>query len=120
MPYHAPVDDYAFLLRDVVDFASVTATERFAEVTPDLTGAILTEAGKLCDEVLAPLQRPGDLHPARLENGVVRTSPGFAAGWKAIAEGGWVGMAASPEYGGMGLPMALASAVNEMMSGACL
>ena len=61
---------------------------------PDLTEAILTEAGRLCAEVLAPLQRSGDLHPARLENGVVRTSPGFAEGYAAIRDGGWVGMSA--------------------------
>ena len=120
MPYRAPVDDYRFLFDHVVDLAQVTGTDRFAEATDDLTSAILTEAGKLCEEVMAPLQRPGDLHPARLENGVVRTSPGYAEGYKAIAEGGWVGMAADPEYGGMGLPMTVTTAVNEMMSAACL
>ena len=120
MPYHAPVDDFTFLFDHVLEFDQVQATDRFRDATSDVTQAILTEAGKLCDEVLAPLQRPGDLTPAQLENGVVRTSPGYAEGWKAIAEGGWVGIAADPEYGGMGLPMTLTSAVNEMMSGACL
>jgi len=74
----------------------------------------------MCDTVLAPLQRAGDLHPARLENGVVRSAPGFAEGHKAIAEGGWVSIAADPAHGGMGLPMALTASVNEMMSAACL
>ncbi len=120
MPYRAPVEDFRFLLDHVVGFGQVTATDRFAEATSDMTGAILTEAGRMCEEVLYPLQRNGDLHPARLENGVVRTSPGFAEGYKAIAEGGWVSIGASPEYGGMGLPMALTTAVNEMMSAACL
>ncbi|WP_187431319.1 3-methylmercaptopropionyl-CoA dehydrogenase [Roseobacter fucihabitans] len=120
MPYHAPVDEFAFLFKHVVDYAKLRATERFREATEDVTQAILSEAGKLSDEVLAPLQRAGDMNPARLENGVVRSSPGFAQGWKAIAEGGWIGMSADPEHGGMGLPMTLTSAVNEMMSGACL
>lgn len=120
MPYQAPVEEYRFLLHNVVGLGQVTETERFAEATDDVTLAILTEAGKMCDEVLAPLQRNGDLHPARLENGVVRTSPGFVDGYRAIAEGGWISISASPEYGGMGLPMALTSAVNEMMSGACV
>ena len=120
MPYKAPVEDFSFLLDHVVGFDALQATTRFAETTSDLTDAILTEAGKICDEVLAPVNRAGDLHPARLENGVVRTSPGYAEGWKAIAEGGWVGMSADPEYGGMGLPMTLTTAVNEMMAGACL
>lgn len=120
MPYRAPVDEYSFLFAQVVGLAQVTATDRFAEATGDLTSAILLEAGKLSEDILAPLQRPGDLHPARLENGVVRTSPGYAEGYKAIAEGGWIGISADPEHGGMGLPMTVTTAVNEMMSAACL
>lgn len=120
MPYRAPIRDFAFLLDHVVAFDQVRQTDRFADATPETTTAILTEAGKLCEMVLAPLQRAGDQHPARLENGVVRTSPGFAQAFGAIAEGGWLGMAADPEYGGLGLPQTLATAVNDMMSSACL
>ncbi|MEP1610867.1 MAG: acyl-CoA dehydrogenase [Roseobacter sp.] len=120
MPYKSPVDEFSFILENIVGFDAVRGTDRFGETTKDLTMAILTEAGKLCDEVLAPLQRAGDLHPAYLENGVVRTSPGFGAGFQAIAEGGWVGMSADPDFGGMGLPVSVSSSVNEMMSGACL
>ncbi|TCP62749.1 hypothetical protein EV663_1019 [Rhodovulum bhavnagarense] len=120
MTYRAPVDDIRYILAHVAGFDEVTATERFADVTPDVTTQILTEAGKLCEEVLAPLQRAGDLAPARLENGVVRTSPGFDAGYRAIADGGWTAITAPPEFGGMGLPQTLGMAVNEMMSGACL
>ena len=120
MPYRAPVEEFNFLFSHVVKLEDVAATERFADATPDMVTAILTEAGRMCEAVLAPLQRNGDLHPARLENGVVRTSPGFDEGYKAIAEGGWVSISASQENGGMGLPMAVTTAVNEMMSGACL
>ncbi len=120
MSYRAPLSDYEFLFKNVVGFDQVAATDRFSEASPDMVSAILTEAGKMCEEVITPLQRPGDLEPPRLENGVLRTSPGFPEGWKAIAEGGWIGMSANPEHGGMGLPMALTTAVNEMMSAACL
>ncbi|GAA6191767.1 acyl-CoA dehydrogenase [Phaeobacter sp. NW0010-22] len=120
MPYRAPVTDYEFLFRHVIGFDQVAGTERFAEASEDMVAAILTEAGKMSEEVMSPLQRPGDLEPARLENGIVRTSPGFADGWNAIAEGGWIGMSGNPEYGGMGLPMTVATSVNEMMSAACL
>ncbi|KAE9632634.1 acyl-CoA dehydrogenase [Parasedimentitalea maritima] len=120
MSFRAPVPEYEFLLNNIVGYEQVTESERFAEATNEMVSAILIEAGKLCDEVMAPLQRGGDLEPARLENGVLRTSPGFAGGWKAIAEGGWIGMSAPEEHGGMALPMALTTAVNEMMSGACL
>ena len=82
MTFTSPTGEYRFILDHIAGFPAVAGTERFAEATPDLVDAILTEAGKLCDEVLAPLQRNGDLHPAVLENGVVRTSPGFADGFK--------------------------------------
>ena len=120
MPYRAPVGDFAFLFDHVVGLNAVRETQRFEDATSDVTQAILEEAGKLCNDVLAPLQRAGDQHPAKLENGVVRTSPGFSQGYAAIAEGGWIGISADPEFGGMGLPMTLTTAVNEMMSGACL
>ncbi|AHC99828.1 acyl-CoA dehydrogenase [Leisingera methylohalidivorans] len=120
MTFRAPVSEYEFLLNHVVGYGAIPATDRFAEATPDVVSAILNEAGKMCDEVMAPLQRNGDLTPAFLENGVLRTSPGFGDGFKAIADGGWIGMSAPEEHGGMGLPLTVATAVNEMMAGACL
>lgn len=120
MPYRAPVSDFRFLMDHVVGFDQVAATDHFAEATPDMTQAILTEAAKMSEDILAPLNRAGDLHPAHLENGIVRTSPGFAEGYDAIATGGWIGMSASQENGGLGLPMTLTTTVNEMLAGACL
>lgn len=120
MSYRAPLDEFRLLLDSVVGYSAVSGTERFAEATPDMVAAILGEAGKMCEEVLAPLNRNGDLDPAQLENGKMRTSEGFAAGYQAIAEGGWISTSAAPEHGGMGLPMTVTSAVNDMMSSACL
>ena len=120
MPYRAPVADFRFLLAHVTGFARVTETTRFAEATDDMVEAILASAARLSEEVLAPLQRVGDTHPARLDNGIVRTPPGFAEGYRAMAQGGWLSVAADPQFGGMGLPVTLATAVNDMMSGACI
>ena len=61
MPYRAPIDDFRFLFENVVGFSKVAATEKFAEANPDMVDAILTEAGKMSEEVLAPLQRNGDM-----------------------------------------------------------
>ena len=120
MPYRAPVSDFQFLMDHIVGFEQVAGTDQFADATPDMTQAILSEAAKMCEEVIAPLNRAGDLYPAHLDNGVVRTSPGFADGYDAIATGGWIGMSASKEVGGLGLPMTLTTTVNEMISSACL
>ncbi|NBR33538.1 MAG: acyl-CoA dehydrogenase [Rhodobacteraceae bacterium] len=120
MPFRAPVSEYTFLFENVVDYSVLTTTEKFQDATSDMVDAILTEAGRLCEDVMYPVQRNGDIDPARLENGVVRTSKGFAEAYRAIADGGWVSTSASPEYGGMGLPLTVTTAVNEMMAAACL
>ncbi len=120
MTYTAPLRDISFCLDHVIGAGRLADTEKFAEATADMRDAILSEAGKLCQDVIAPLNRGSDLQGAVLENGVVRTSPGFKDAYKAIAEGGWVGMSASEGAGGMGLPLTYTTAVNEMLSSACL
>lgn len=120
MPYRAPADEFQFILDKVVDFGRLSLVKRFADVDSEVVAAILAEAAKLASDVIAPLDRCGDQQGALLKDGCVKTSPGFADGFAALAEGGWIGMLAAPENGGMGLPLSIATAVNDMMSGACL
>ncbi len=120
MSYRAPLADYRLLLEHLTGFDKLRATERFPEATGDMVQAILTEAARLSEEVIAPVNRAGDLTPAVLENGKVRSSPGFAEAYRAIAEGGWVCVAAPVAYGGMGLPVTLQMAIGEMMAAACV
>ena len=120
MPYRAPAAELRFLLTQVAGIAALAGTGRFADLSADTVGAVLEGAGALCDSALVPVNRAGDLQPARLEGGRVVSPPGFAAAYRAIAAGGWIGIAADPAQGGMGLPFALATAVNDMMAGACL
>ncbi len=116
--YHAPVDDMAFALETVCDWASLHSLERFREATPDLVAAVLEEAGKLAREVLAPLNPVGDREGVRLEGDEVRTPAGFAEAYRRFVEGGWNGLAAPVEWGGQGLPFVLALAVQEMWTSA--
>ncbi|HRO11606.1 acyl-CoA dehydrogenase [Amaricoccus sp.] len=118
MSYRAPVAEMCFLLGEVLGAGRLAETDRFADATPETIEAVLGEAARIAEDVLAPLRRAGDLEPARLENGVVRTTPGFAEAYRAIADGGWVGIAAAPEHGGMGLPVTLLTCVGEMFSAA--
>lgn len=120
MTYRAPVSDISFCLDHIVGFDRLQAAPTFEDATSDVVQAILTEAGRICEEVIAPLNRGGDLTPARLENGVVRTSPGFADGYKAIADAGFLAISAGQDHGGMGLPLTVTTAVNEMIGSACL
>ena len=120
MSYRAPIKEMTFLLDHVLGAHRISQTQRYAEANAELSAAILTEAAKMSQDILAPLNVVGDRQPAVLENGVTRCAPGFAQGYEALARGGWVGMAASPEFGGAGLPMTLTSCVGEMTSSACL
>ena len=120
MSYRVPVEEMVFCAEHVVGQGRLADMERFAEATDDTRAAILGEAAKMAEGALAPVNRNGDLHPAKLENGVVRCSPGYQEAYDAIAEGGWIGLSASPEYGGMGLPISFATYLNEMMASACL
>lgn len=120
MAYRAPTEQLGFVLKHIVGFPAVAATELFSDATDETMQAVLTEAGRIASEVYAPLNRLGDLHPARLENGKLVSSPGFAEAFGALAEGGWVGQSSDPDYGGMGLPLTLGIAVDEMLSGACM
>ena len=120
MPYRAPVAEIRFVLDRIVGFDQVSGTELFTDATPDTVEAILLEAGKLVETEIAPLNKGSDQHHSRLENGKVRAAPGFDRAYAAIRDGGWVGVASSPEYGGMGLPFTVSTAVNEMMASGCL
>ncbi|MEL7027355.1 MAG: acyl-CoA dehydrogenase [Pseudomonadota bacterium] len=108
-----------FVLQKIVDYGQVAATERFAEANTETAKAVLEEAGRIASEVIEPSRRDSDLNPSRLENGVVRTPPSVHTAYRAIADGGWVGLAADADFGGMGLPQTLNVAVNEMLSAAC-
>jgi acyl-CoA dehydrogenase len=117
--YRAPVEDVQFLLRDVFRIERYNNLPGFADVTPDTLDAILGEAARLCEDELQPLNRAGDLEGCRREaDGAVHTPQGFSKGYDAFAQGGWIGLAADPEYGGQGLPYALGAVVNEFSSSA--
>ena len=120
MSYRAPVTELMFTLEHVVGLDGVIGEGTDSDLDRDTALAILEEAGKVATDVLAPLNRISDSTPPRLEGDTVVTTPGFADAHRAISDAGWMGLLASPENGGMGLPLPIATAVNEMMSGACL
>jgi alkylation response protein AidB-like acyl-CoA dehydrogenase len=86
----------------------------------DVADAILEEAGKFAAAELDPLNRPADRIGSVLENGVVRTPPGFREAYRRYVEGGWMGLQCDPAHGGQGLPLALATPVVEMWNSACM
>ncbi len=115
--YVAPLKDMSFALK-LAGMDEVAALPGYEEASEDLVAAVLEEAGKFAHGVLSPINWDGDRNGAVLENGVVRTAPGWINAYHQFAEGGWNGVPFDPEYGGQGLPWAVATAVNEMWQGA--
>ena len=116
--YRAPLEDYHFLLHDFFEAAKQTDLPQFADLTPDVIDDVLANAAKLCEEVLQPLNQPGDEEGCHYENGVVRTPKGFREAYKSYAEAGWSGLGAPAAYGGSDVPGFLALLVNEMTQSA--
>ena len=113
--YRAPIQDIGFLLNNVFDadslFSSMPGT---VEVTTDLTSAIVEEAGKIAEGLLAPINQSGDQQSCQYNDGVVTTPDGFKEAYKAYAEGGWAGLTGEITYGGQGMPKTLSALIEEM------
>jgi alkylation response protein AidB-like acyl-CoA dehydrogenase len=118
--YHAPIADMRFVLEHVAGLGEIAALPGLDHASPDVIDAILEEAGKLAGNVLAPLNRTGDIEGAVLENGVVRTASGFREAYRQFADGGWMGLVFPEAHGGQDLPWLLNAAVAEMWNAANL
>lgn len=118
--YNAPIDDMMFLFEKLRDNPHYNALEKYKDVNPDLAKDILEQAAKITENIILPLAKAGDETPAKLENGVVRTPPGYKEAYKKFIEDGWVSLSCDPEYGGQGMPKTISSFFDEMLSSASL
>ena len=118
--YTAPINDMMFLFEKLRDNPHYNALEKYKEVNPNLAKDILEQAAKITENIILPLAKAGDETPAKLENGVVRTPPGYKEAYKKFIEDGWVSLSCDPEYGGQGMPKTISSFFDEMLSSASL
>jgi acyl-CoA dehydrogenase len=115
--YKAPVEDALFLLNDVFHIERFANLPGFADASPDVVQAILSEVGKFCENVLTPLNRVGDRQGCRRDaDGRVTTPDGFKEAYRQLVEGSWIGISVPPEFGGLGLPIALTQIANEFLA----
>jgi alkylation response protein AidB-like acyl-CoA dehydrogenase len=118
MTYRPSIKDITFCLDHVIGMADSYGAPAFPDFDVSLRDAVLEAAGQLAGDVLAPLNRAGDLGGTKLEGDKVIIAPGFLEAIKTYAEGGWYGLAADPAYDGQGLPKMLEQACFDMFHGA--
>ena len=118
--YTAPVEDMMFLFDKLRNNKKYNELEKYKEVTSDLVKDILQEAAKINQNLILPLAKAGDENPAVLENGIVRTPPGYKEAYKKYIEDGWTSLSCDPKYGGQGMPKTVSAFFDEMLSSASL
>lgn len=112
--YAAPLDDMRFVLKELAGLERLAQLPGCEEATDDLVDAVLEEAGKFADGVLAPLNASGDREGSHHDGDGVRTPDGFKEAYRQFVDGGWSALGCDPDFGGQGLPMIVATPVNEM------
>ena len=118
--YIAPVEDMLFLFEKLRDNKNYNELEKYNEVSSDLVKDILEEAAKINQNLILPLAVAGDENPAKLENGVVITPPGYKEAYNKYIEDGWVSLSCDPKYGGQGMPKTVSAFFDEMLSSTSL
>ena len=118
--YNAPVEDMMFLFDKLRNNKKYNEIEKYKEVNSELVKDILDEAAKITQNLILPLAKSGDETPAVLENGVVRTPPGYKEAYQKFIEDGWISLSCDPKYGGQGMPKTVSTFFDEMLSSASL
>jgi len=114
--YKAPLEDMRFLLHEVFGAEQfLSALNGTEELSGELLDAILEEAAKITEDLLAPINQTGDQQGCRLNNGKVSTPDGFSEAYRTFTEGGWGALTGDPGYGGQGMPKMLAVLFEEML-----
>ncbi|WP_180003678.1 MULTISPECIES: acyl-CoA dehydrogenase C-terminal domain-containing protein [unclassified Acinetobacter] len=115
--YNAPLKDMDFILNDVFNADEFwQSNENLAHIDMATANAILEEMAKFSKNVILDLNRTADEEGgAQFSNGVVTTPTGFKDAFKQFAEGGWVGLGASEEWGGQNMPKMLTVLADEMI-----
>ncbi len=118
MTYRAPVKDMLFCMKELADLEAVARMPGLEESGLDTAAAVLEEAAKFNQDVIAPLNWEGDKNPSSFKDGKVTTTPGFKQAFKQFAEGGWQGLQHPVNFGGQGLPKTIGAACIEMLNSA--
>jgi len=116
--YKAPIRDIKFVMQELLDCDKHYQQLGYEDASEDMVNAIILEAAKFTEQVIAPLNQIGDQQGCTWTDGVVTTPDGFKEAYQQYVEGGWPTLSQSEEFGGQGLPYSLNASISEMMSSA--
>jgi len=116
--YKAPVSEISFVIKEMLNIDQLTSIPDFAEASPELIDAVVEEAGKFAADVIAPLNRIGDIQHSKAIDGEVKTPDGFKEAYQLFIDNGWLSLAQPTQYGGQGLPFTLHMAASEFWNSA--
>src|SRR3954462_8670034 len=113
MTYRAPITDMLLALNHGAGLQAAVNAGHYGDFDGDIAAAVLQEAGRFAEDVLAPLNRTGDQNGIKLANNQVITAPGWADAYKRWSAGGWNAVSGPEAFGGQGLPLAINAACTE-------
>ncbi len=116
--YKVPQKELSFIFEEIIQYAEHCKMPGFEEAGVDLVEAVLPEAAKFFEEVVAPTNPQGDKKPAFLKDGEVITTPGLDAIYQQMVDAGWCCLNGDSQYGGAGFPSVVDLAVQEMLQSA--
>ncbi|MBM3386090.1 MAG: acyl-CoA dehydrogenase [Betaproteobacteria bacterium] len=118
MSYTAPLKDLLFNIEHLARIDQIAQIPGFEDAGLETAQAVLEECGKLCAEVVAPLNVEGDKNPSSHSGTSVTTTPGFKDAYTQFTQGGWQSLQHPVDYGGQGLPKTIGAACGEMLNSA--
>ncbi len=120
MHYQAPVNELRFALQVHGKLDEILALPASDGLDADTVDAVLEEAARFAEQVLAPTNATGDTHGAKLADGKVETHPDLVSAYHEYRDAGWAGLRAPAEFDGQGLPALVSAACEEMWCAANL
>ena len=116
--YRVPQQELHFILEHLVNYADLCSMPKFEQASEEMVAAILPEAAKFFEQVVAPTNWPSNTQPAFLDGDRVITSPALDGVYQQMVEAGWCSLSGAPQYGGAGFPAVIDAAVQEMLQSA--
>ena len=116
--YKVPQQELTFILEHLVNYSELCRMPGFEDASEDMVAAILPEAAKFFEQVVAPTNWPSNTQPAYLQNNQVITSPALDGVYQQMVEAGWCSLSGATEFGGAGFPVVIDAVVQEMLQSA--